>query len=90
MWAVNNQEIIMKYVLLTLLITGAVSAQERVSLVIDGDTAAICHQLIDQVTLSAKDPNFVESATKLDIAKKDIEKAIEASKEKKGHSLKIP
>ena len=73
----------MRYILLTLLITGAVSAQERVLLTIDGDTVAICYQLINQVNLSAQDPKLVESAMKLDAAKKDIEKAIEASKEKK-------
>jgi len=73
----------MRYILLTLLMTGAVSAQERVSLAIDGDTATICYQLINQVNLSAQDPKLVESAMKLDAAKKDIEKAIEVSKEKK-------
>lgn len=79
----------MKKLIFALLIASPLMAQERVSLTVDGDTGALCYQLIGQVSISGSDPKMLESAQKLAAAKTDLEKAFQATKEEKEKANKV-
>lgn len=78
----------MKHLIAILLITSVAVAEEvatpvqpeRITLAIDGDTGALCYNLINQVKIDAGSQTMLKQATVIDAAKKDLEHAVNETK----------